>query len=615
MSDTTTPAERAWLLPRLGQDLPAPEAELRQGLLARLRLEQLLGLVETSDMARPPLYMIGVYRDWIMANPASPQAAAAWFNLGVEWAPHDAGKAASAYQQALTLKPDFHPAAVNLGLSLERQGQTEAALACWAEALQPDAARTALLNHRGRVLEELGRFEEAMELLFKSLLTDPVQPDVVQHWSHLRQKTCSWPIVPPEGLPGLSHRDLVVQSGPLGALALLADPEAQREVGRHWLTRKIAPAPHRLSPPEGYAHPRIRIGYMSSDFCRHAMSFLIVELLERHDRTQFEVFGYCSSLDDGSPIRARVLAALDHHVPVRALDDAALAQRIRADEIDILIDLNGMTKGARLQTLRWKPAPVQATYLGYIGSVPLPELDWLICDDFTIPAERAAEYSPTPLPLPVVYQANDSRVPTLPPVSRAAEGLPEDRFVFCCFCNSYKITPDVFAAWMTILARAPDSVLWLVADNPTAKRNLHAAAQAAGIDPARLIFAQRVEPERYLARMALGDLFLDTSPYNAGTVASDALRMGLPLLTLSQGSFASRMAGSLLNAIGMPETIATSHADYVELAVGLATDPARHATLRARLQGDAWQKTLGDSEGFARRFEAAMTRIRVQPGK
>ena len=215
----------------------------------------------------------------------------------------------------------------------------------------------------------------------------------------------------------------------------------------------------------------------------------------------------------------------------------------------------------------------------------------------------------------MVYQANDSRVPTLPPVSRAAEGLPEDRFVFCCFCNSYKITPDVFAAWMTILARAPDSVLWLVADNPTAKRNLHAEAQAAGIDPARLIFAQRVEPERYLARMALGDLFLDTSPYNAGTVASDALRMGLPLLTLSQGSFASRMAGSLLNAIGMPETIATSHAAYVERAGGLATDPARHAALRARLQGDAWQKTLGDSEGFARRFEAAMKRIRVQPGE
>ncbi|WP_420014334.1 hypothetical protein, partial [Teichococcus deserti] len=222
---------------------------------------------------------------------------------------------------------------------------------------------------------------------------------------------------------------------------------------------------------------------------------------------------------------------------------------------------------------------------------------------------------PTPLPLPVVYQANDSRVPTLPAVSRAAEGLPEDRFVFCCFCNSYKITPDVFAAWMAILARAPESVLWLVGDNPTARRNLHAQAQAAGIEPSRLIFAQRVEPERYLARMALGDLFLDTSPYNAGTVASDALRMGLPLLTLSQASFASRMAGSLLNAIGMPETIAASHEDYVGIAVSLATDPARHAALRAKLKGDAWQKTLGDSAGFAKRFEEAMKRVRIRPGE
>ena len=404
-----------------------------------------------------------------------------------------------------------------------------------------------------------------------------------------------------------------MQSGPLGALALLEEPELQREVGRHWLTRKIAPAPRRLSPEQGYRHERIRVGYMSSDFCRHAMSFLIVELLERHDRAQFEIFGYCSSHEDGSAIRARVLAALDHHVPVRALDDAALAQRIRDDEIDILIDLNGMTKGARLHTLRWKPAPVQATYLGYIGSVPLPELDYLICDDYVIPPERAASYSPAPLPLPDVYQANDGRMPVLPAVSRAAEGLPEHGFVFCCFCNSYKITPDIFAAWISILQQVPDSVLWLVGDNETARRNLLATAAEAGLAEGRMIFAQRVEPERYLARMALGDLFLDTSPYNAGTVASDALRMGLPLLTLSQRSFASRMAGSLLRAIGLTETIATTHAEYVATAVDIATSPARQARLRAALAGSAWQDSLGNSARFTASLEAVYRRIRLQP--
>ncbi|MDQ1077735.1 tetratricopeptide repeat protein [Pseudoroseomonas cervicalis] len=607
---SANPAE-AWLLARLGRELPAEEAAQRQALLSGLPLETLLGLAERVPAPLPPLFRICLYRDWILANPEAPQRPAAWFNLGVEWAQEgDKAKAASAYQQALALRPDFHPAAVNLGLSLEAQGQAEAALAVWDSALQPDAARTALLNHRGRLLEESGRLEEAERTLFRSLLTDPAQPDVIQHWSHLRQKICAWPLLPE--LPGLPRETLVLNSGPLGALALLEDPAEQARIGAHWLARKIAPAPRRLSPEQGYRHARIRLGYMSSDFCRHAMSFLIAELLERHDRTQFEVFGYCSSPEDGSPVRQRVLAALDHCVLARGMDDAALAERIRADEIDILIDLNGMTRGARLHTLRWKPAPVQLTYLGYIGPVPLPELDYLLCDDYVIPPAQASDYAPRPLPLPGVYQANDGREPVLPAVSRAEEGLPENGFVFCCFCGAYKITPEIFAAWTDILRQVPHAVLWLAVDDPTARRNLTEAALAAGV-ATQLIFARRVEPERYLARMALADLFLDTSPYNAGTVASDALRMGLPLLTLSQRSFASRMAGSLLRAVGLPQLAVTHLADYVTEAVSIANTPERQATLRAALAGDAWRNSLGDAAGFTARLEAVLHSIRLQP--
>lgn len=610
MQDTAFAPDTNWLRSRLGVDLPPAELARRRAMLGAMRLEALLPLIEGAGSA---LLRIQAYADWITANPASPQRIAAWFNLGAEWSAFgDKAKAASAYQQALLADPTFHPAAVNLGLALEALGQQDAALACWTRALQPDGARTALLNHRGRLLEEQGRLADAEKALVQSLLLDPAQPDVIQHWLHIRQKTCSWPVVP-EGLPGLPAAALRAACGPLGGLALVDDPDEQRRIAQDWLIRKVPPAPERLSPPGGYRHDRIRLGYLSSDFCRHAMSFLIAEMLELHDRSSFEVFGYCSSPEDGSDIRDRVIRALDHHVPVRQLDDAAVARRIREDEIDILVDLNGLTRGARLHTLRWKPAPVQVTYLGYIGSVPLPELDYLLCDDYVIPPGLRPQYMPAPLSLPGIYQANDGRSPELPVASRAAEGLPEDKFVFCCFCSTYKITPEIFDAWMEILRSVPDSVLWLVCENETARANLAARAGAAGIMAERLIFARRVEPSLYLARMALGDLFLDTSPYNAGTVASDALRMGLPLVTLSKQPFASRMAGSLLNAIGLPETVTNTVEEYVRLAVSIARSPELLATFRARIGGDRWQHTLGDVRGFVAGLEDIFRRVRIRP--
>ena len=581
--------------------------------LAGLRLETLLPRVQAwTDGGRRDL-AIGAYRDWIDANPASPQLCAAWFNLGVEFAQAmEFGNAIIAYRNALALKPDLHQAAINLGLALEASGQPDAALAAWAQALQPDETRITLLNQRGRLLESRGALAEATQALRASLLIDPHQPDVLQHWTHLRQRICAWPILAPD-MPGLDVEEIALHAGPLGSLALFDDVARQRRIAEAWLARKVPAAPRHLAPEAGYRHGRIRIGYLSSDFCRHAMSFLIAEVLERHDRAQFEVFGYCSSPEDGSDIRRRVVAAFDHHVPIGALDEEAAARRIRADEIDILIDLNGLTRGARLGALRWKPAPVQVTYLGYIGSVPLPELDWMICDARVVPADRAALYAPRPLPLPGLYQANDAQPVALPPVSRAAAGLPEDAFVFCNFSHYYKITEAMFADWMTILRRVPRSVLWLVDDNETGRRNLLAAAARDGIGAERLIFAGRVDPAQYRARLALGDLFLDTTPYNAGTVASDALRMGLPLLTLSGESFASRMAGSLLAEIGLPEGITTTPAEYIERAVAFATDPALQARAKAALSGDAWRRSLGDSAGFTAKLEAALRSIRLQP--
>jgi predicted O-linked N-acetylglucosamine transferase (SPINDLY family) len=575
-----------------------------------LAFEHVVQLADRIGANRGDPAAIALYRAWIAANSGGARLLhGAWFNLGVELsraaAPRDA---MLAYRSALALKPDFHPAALNLGLLQEQAGETDAALATWDAALQPDAARTALLNQRARLLEQIGQLEQAEQTLRTSLLTDPRQPDAIQHWLHIRQKLCLWPVLA-DDLPGLSRADLLAQSGPLAGLALTDKVDTQRAIAAGWLARKTTPAPERLSPQAGYRHDRIRLGYLSSDFCRHAMSFLIAELFERHDRARFELYGYCASPDDGSDIRRRVLGAFDHTVPIRALSDEDAARRIRADEIDILIDLNGLTSGSRLQILRWRPAPIQATYLGFVGPVPLPELDYLFCDDFVIPPTIASAYAPTPLAIAGTYQANDGKRAIGPALSRADVGLPDDRFVFCCFSNHYKITEAMFAAWMEILRGTPDSVLWLVADHPRACANLSAAASAAGIDPARLIFAGRTDPATYMSRLRLADLFLDTFPYNAGTIASDAIRMGLPLLTLCGEAFASRMASRLLAALGAEAGISDSPGQYVEAAIRLAADRDAHAAYRSLFTEARWADSIGDIATFTASFESTLARL------
>jgi predicted O-linked N-acetylglucosamine transferase (SPINDLY family) len=308
------------------------------------------------------------------------------------------------------------------------------------------------------------------------------------------------------------------------------------------------------------------------------------------------------------------LAAFDHVRPIRDLSDEAAARQIRADEIDILIDLNGLTQGSRIQLLRWRPAPVQATYLGFIGPVPLPELDYLFCDNDVIPPAIAAAYRPTPLPIAANYQANDRKREIGPPTTRHQAGLPESGFIFCNFSNHYKITAGIFACWMAILCQTPGTFLWLTADNPSSCANLRHQAAAAGIDPGRLIFAGRVSPADYMARLAVADLFLDTYPYNAGTIASDAIRMGLPLLTRQGEAFASRMAGRLLSAIGATQGIAADDSAYVETAITLARDRAAHAAYKAHFTEAAWATTIGDIGKLTRELEATLRRIARNPG-
>jgi predicted O-linked N-acetylglucosamine transferase (SPINDLY family) len=394
-------------------------------------------------------------------------------------------------------------------------------------------------------------------------------------------------------------------------LALTDRVALQARVAAAWIKRKIPPAPEHLAPAGGYQHDRIRLGYVSSDFCSHAMSYLIAELFERHDRSRFEIHGYCNSPEDGSDIRRRVIAAFDQFTIIKDMSDETAARAIRADEIDILIDLNGLTTGTRMALLRWRPAPIQATYLGFIGPVPMPELDFLLCDEFVIPPAFASLYQPQPLYIAPNYQANDRKRIIGEPVNRASAGLPDDRFVFCCFSNHYKITEPMFAAWMEIMRRVEGSVLWLVTDNDWSRGNLTARAIEAGIDPGRLLFSGRVGPAEYMARLALPDLFLDTSPYNAGTIASDAIRMGLPMVTLSGESFASRMAARLLQAIGATAGITETMESYIDTAVALATQPELLESYRSVFTETNWAETIGDIATFTYHYEESLIQIEL----
>jgi predicted O-linked N-acetylglucosamine transferase (SPINDLY family) len=350
------------------------------------------------------------------------------------------------------------------------------------------------------------------------------------------------------------------------------------------------------------------VGYLSADFREHPMAFLMAGVFEAHDRARFEVVGIDISarpVPDGA-LRQRLLGAFDEFVPAGALSDAALASAIRAQRIDILVDLMGLTRESRLPALLQRPAPVQVNYLGFPGTCGAAELDYIIGDRWVTPAGREADFAERIVRLPDSFQANDARRPTpAPPASRAELGLPEEGFVFCCFNNSYKLLPRSFDIWMRLLAQVPGSVLWLLASHEAVAANLRAQAQARGVDPARLRFAGRRPYARYLADFQQADLFLDTLPFNAGTTASDALWAGLPVLAQLGHSFAGRMAASLLDAVGLPELITQSEADYEALALRLANEPALLRGLRERLEANRLRSPLFDTERFTRHLERA----------
>ena len=555
---------------------------------------------------------ITLYESWL-AHTDSPLAFVARFNLARLFGDrNDLQAAESHYRQAIAAHADFPQARLNLGSILERQGRPAEAIATWEAALadlekkvppDPSLLKHAL-NNMGRLFEQQHRYPDAEIALTRSLAVDPTQDEVLHHWVHLRQKQCEWPVYDP--LPGISVERMVAATSALAMLSASDDPALQLRTARAFVDAKIPKGLPRLAPVQGYAHDRLRIGYLSSNLNLHAVTILTAEVYELHDRNRFEVYGFCWSPEDGTQMRQRIRQSMDHLVRIDQMSDEGSAQAIRDAEIDILVDLQGLTSGCRPVILAYKPAPVQISWLGFPGTSGLPGVDYILADRYLIPEDRVHFYSEKPIYLPDCFQANDRQRQIGPTPTRARYQLPDDGFVFCAFNHNHKFTPEVFGAWMRILLAVSGSVLWLLADNDSAKRNLIKFAVNAGVDSQRLIFAPREQPVDYMARYQIADLFLDTLPFNGGTTTSDALWAGLPVLTCSGRAFAARMAGSLLNAIGLPELVTTNLADYESVAIALGRDRNRLSEIRNHLQQNRLTHPLFDTPRLLRALESAL---------
>jgi predicted O-linked N-acetylglucosamine transferase (SPINDLY family) len=514
-------------------------------------------------------------------------------------------EALEACDRAVALAPNDPDCHFRLGTGLADLQRREEAIAAFDAAIAIAPDHTLSLHNRGNVLFELKKYEDAIAAYEAVLAIEPGHSDALALLVHTAGLTCNWA----RGKQAKERLRAVVEGGVFGGdcfpvLASFDDPSLQLKAAVGHVARVALDAPLQSShrPVRG---ERLRVGYLSADFGAHAVAYLMSGLIEAHDRSFFEVYGFVASKDDGSPARKRLKTAFDTFIDVADLPDDVLCREIRKAGIDILVDLGGHTKNSRFFALAGRPAPIQISYLGYPGSVGAPFIDYIIADNFVVPGSAAKHFSEKVVFLPDCFQVNDSKrfvAPVTP--TRAQCGLPEDGFVLCAFHSSYKLNPELFDVWMRLLDAVPRSVIWLVAD-AAARDNLRREAQARRIDPMRLVFA---EPEKYpdhLARQRLADLFIDAWPYNGGTSASDALWVGLPVLTFAGRSYAARMAGSLLRATGLSELITYSPEAYEHLALSLATDRKRLEGVRQKVAANIKSASLFDTRRFSRHIEAA----------
>jgi predicted O-linked N-acetylglucosamine transferase (SPINDLY family) len=494
--------------------------------------------------------------------------------------------ALAAYDEALRLQPDYTEVLINSGALLRDMLRHLEALDRFNKVLLINPDHVGALANCAIMLTEFKQGEEAIKRFERLLQLDPDFDYGLGLLYYEQLHICDWQNA--STLPKMITEGVKAGKRTCKTLALMAVTddaaahfEAAKTFGGH-----MYPQPNvRLWNGERYRHKKIRIAYVSPDLREHPVGHLMAGVFERHDKNRFETYAFSLGPDDGSRLRARMIRAFDHFIDVRTMGSAQIAQLMRHHEIDVAIDLAGYTSDSRTDVFSYRPAPAQVGYLGYPGTLGVPYMDYILADQYVIPEANQKYFTEEVVYLPDTYLPTDAGVQISERTpSRAECGLPEDVVVFCSFSHDYKINPPLFDVWMRLLHQVPGSVLWLVSRVEVSKHNLRKEAEARGIDPNRIVFAERVQHvEDHLARYRQADLFLDTHPYNAHTTAADALMAGLPVITYMGQSFPSRVAGSLLHAIGMPELITHTLEEYEALAVKLARDPAQLKALRAKL--------------------------------
>jgi predicted O-linked N-acetylglucosamine transferase (SPINDLY family) len=526
------------------------------------------------------------------------------------WQLQRVAEALADYEIMVRQEPGFADNWRRRGDLQRAMGQVDAALASYAEAVARDPNFAAAWLQWGSVLWlERGALAEALVRVERAVALDPNLPYAQGFLAHLKFMACDW-----HGMEArLAALDTGVRAGakviePFAYLPLSSSPADLAACARIFVTDRYPAAEAVVRPPRG-PRTRIRLGYLSGEFHEQATAHLTAGLYENHDRNRFEVIAFDNGPDDGSPMRQRLLASFDGHVDISRLPSRAAAERIAAEDIDILVTLNGLFGRHRSDAMALRPAALQVSYLGFPGTMGADYVDYLIADGIVIPPGEEAHYTEQVVRLPQSYQINDDKRVVAPPPSRAECGLPNDAFVFCNFNNAYKHNPDSFAQWLRLLAQVEGSVLWLLHSNAIAPDNLRRTAAAAGIAPERLVFAPFAPAAQNLARLANADLSLDSLPYNAHTTASDALWAGVPLLTCRGSAFSGRVAASLLTAVGLPELITENPADYEMLAMKLARDPVLLSGLRDKLARNRSTAPLFDTMATTRALEQAYARM------
>jgi len=529
---------------------------------------------------------------------------------------NDFSASAESYDRLFSIRTDL-PVATLLrrAIALQKSRRLEESEACFRDAATraPDDAQ--ILTNIGSLCVEQARYGDAEAPLARAVELDSANPYALAMLAHARQHRCEW-----QGIGELfaALRRLLdsttpghpwgVAPFPLHAMPL--SPPTHLRAARQWARTfhpgPLLPRPGVRAAPDG----RLRVGFVSSDFRNHPVASLLTEVWERIDRGRLETFAYGIVPADTGPVGRRIAQSFEHFVDVSAEHVNDIAERIRSDGIAILFDLNGYTQNARPEIFALRPAPLQINSMGFPGTLGAAWYDYIHVDPFVAPAEMQPHYTEQFFHMPHAYVPSDTRrAPGGPAPTRSEVGLPDKPFVFCCFNNTFKLLPDVFAAWMRLLSAVPDSVLWLLGANADATTNLRREMKDAGVDPARLVFAPRVENAQHLARTAVADLFLDTSPYGAHTTTNDALLVGVPVVTYAGDTLASRNPGSQLRAIGLPDMVTSTLDEYQALALRLASDPRALAAVRVRLAENRATYPLFDMARYARDLEDGLLRL------